>query len=927
MDAFDGNAYRKRVLATLDKDFAAADPGSGDVFLVFDLDPEVTDAAAIRSRVDDVVAFWNRELSSPKYKGLVAQLSRRREDYTAVLLDPTSRRAAADRVRARRAAADTARYTDLDRLAGQLAGRFGGIPPDRVPTLRALATRRGLSAGDFAAWLGRHRVLAGATAPAEPWDAAVRRQIRDQLDELARTEDRGDGYPTLWAFLGVVPNASREQVQARHAELVAGLGASRHNRAKTLRGDLLGHVKTRLLAEDGAARYAASLRADARDRIEQDVTEQAVVAGEVSAADYEALVARIVGFGWGLDSDAARAVVRETASGVGVSLAVAPAVDYVLCGACRTPQPAAARTLETRCRYCGEPLFTACPACGEAVETAASVCPRCGESLQAVRAALALTRTAEEHLTAGRPAAAREAGMQARDGLAASRVPAALSRVLARADAALVSAGAEWAALADDESAGRLFGAYDRALRLARSAADVPGGAGLLPEQEVVRLGDRRAGVLAEVDAARRLAPPAAEAALCAILDRVPDAAEAAVALERLPLAPPVGVTASAEGEQGALISWLRSPARGVGGYRVQRVTPGPGGSLDRATVARTSTTSLHDAGAPGGVSLVYEVTAVAGRRASEAAASDPLVLYRDVAALVADPSETSIALRWAAPPGNGRVVIGRTSAADSPLRLTPRRIVPAEHGRHVDADVPGGAVVVYRVSVEYARVAGPPVVTAGRSVTSRLRRPPRPVRDLFAAIRQGRTVVSFTPPAEGEVQVFATAGPAARPLAQPGESVDVTALAARPGVRKVGTGRRRVIDQHAAGRVVYTPVTVGADGAVAGEAVEHVAANPVRNLVARDEGAQIVLTFAMPTGVTEAFVRWREDGYPQGPDDPAASGAKVTNTKLEIAGGFAIPAPPSGGPLYVAVYPAVRVDPSRPVVAVPVAALVAVRG
>ena len=88
MDAFDGNAYRKRVLATLDKDFAAADPGSGDVFLVFDLDPEVTDAAAIRSRVDDVVAFWNRELSSPKYKGLVAQLSRRREDYTAVLLDP-----------------------------------------------------------------------------------------------------------------------------------------------------------------------------------------------------------------------------------------------------------------------------------------------------------------------------------------------------------------------------------------------------------------------------------------------------------------------------------------------------------------------------------------------------------------------------------------------------------------------------------------------------------------------------------------------------------------------------------------------------------------------------------------------------------------------------------------------------------------------
>ena len=514
MDALDGNAYRKRVLARLDKDFAAADPDSGDVFLVFDLDPNVTDAAAIRARIDDVAAFWNRELTSPKYKGLVAQLARRRAAYTAVLLDPDRRRGAADRVRARRAAAETARYADLDRLAGQLATRFGGIPPDRVPTLRALAHRRGLAPEEFAAWLGGQRVLAGATAAAEPWDPAVRRQIRAALDELARIDDRVDGYPTLWEFLALTPEAGPEQVQARHAELVAGLGAARHNRAKTLRGDLLGHVKTRLLAEDGPARYAASLRADARDRIEADVTEKAVVAGEVSAADYETLVARIVGLGWGLDSDAARAVVRETAGALGVSLAVAPAVDYVLCGACRTPQPAPARTLETRCRYCGEPLFAACPACGTAVETAASVCPRCGESLREVRAALALARTAEEHLSAGRPAAAHEVGLRARNGLGERRVPAALSRVLSRADAALVSARAEWAALAADEAAGRLFGAYDRALRLSRAAADVAGGSGLLPEQEVVRLGDRRAGVLAEVDAARRLAAPAAESAL-----------------------------------------------------------------------------------------------------------------------------------------------------------------------------------------------------------------------------------------------------------------------------------------------------------------------------------------------------------------------------------------------------------------------------
>ena len=42
---------------------------------------------------------------------------------------------------------------------------------------------------------------------------------------------------------------------------------------------------------------------------------------------------------------------------------------------------------------------------------------------------------------------------------------------------------------------------------------------------------------------------------------------------------------------------------------------------------------------------------------------------------------------------------------------------------------------------------------------------------------------------------------------------------------------------------------------------------------------------------------------------DPAALTAKVTNTKLEIAGGFAIAAPNDGRALHVAVYPALRLD------------------
>ncbi|WP_163568158.1 hypothetical protein [Fodinicola feengrottensis] len=40
-----------------------------------------------------------------------------------------------------------------------------------------------------------------------------------------------------------------------------------------------------------------------------------------------------------------------------------------------------------------------------------------------------------------------------------------------------------------------------------------------------------------------------------------------------------------------------------------------------------------------------------------------------------------------------------------------------------------------------------------------------------------------------------------------------------------------------------------------------------------------------------------------------------ITNTKLEISGGLAIPAPTDGRPLFIAVYPTVRLTPAgRPV-------------
>ena len=99
MPALDGNAYRKKVLARLAADFSVADPETGDPFFVFDLDPD-RDQATVLKQIGDVVAFWQKERTSIKYKGVAADLVAARAWYEAVLTDPARRSAAATRVQA-----------------------------------------------------------------------------------------------------------------------------------------------------------------------------------------------------------------------------------------------------------------------------------------------------------------------------------------------------------------------------------------------------------------------------------------------------------------------------------------------------------------------------------------------------------------------------------------------------------------------------------------------------------------------------------------------------------------------------------------------------------------------------------------------------------------------------------------------------------
>jgi hypothetical protein len=890
--AFDATGYRQRVLATLR---GASRLDLSDPFFVVDLPVDVDDEALIRARIVALVGFWNKE-RSPNYKALTAELARHRSDLEAVLLDSAARAAAATAVRAARAAADADRYGALDALAEKLAARYQGIPRSRLPNLAKLAKSKGLDDAAFAAWAARQQIIEDGGG-AEPLPISVRAQIRADLDELGRLTGDSAHSATLWTLLELPPAATAGEIAVKHAELIADNERRQHDHQMTVTANVLTYVKQHLMTGDRAP-YTASLAEDAKDRLRDSVAERVIVDGELSATDYEACVRKVIGYGYGLTSEQARNVVRHVATDLGATLAVAPAVDYVVCANCREPQPAAGANT---CRYCGAELFTQCPACAQRVEAASVACQHCGVSLRAVRAAQEQLASARAALAQGQPSAAHAklAGVRR----AARTVPslaAAIDSVALEVDRVLTAAQADWRAAERDLGEHRLYSAIDRLARVARVAADVAGPNGVAAGERLADLATRKASVQAEVAAARRLPDMAKEAALSRVLTVAADCGEALDLLTAIPLAPPTNLRAAATGDA-ITLRWDQAPAPGVVRYRVTRIVSAPNGTqADAKPVGTTGSCEFEDAGGPGGALVAHEVATVSGRRSSVPLRTQPSLIVRDVKNLAARIDGSGVVLTWALPVRFGNIVVERVADPQAGLSL-PLRRARADGQSWTDVNVTPGVAFTYHVYAEYRDAAGTSVRTPGAHVTATVVPRPKPVSEIWAETASGRTTITWSRPPAGEVRIYA----AAAPLAAADADVDLAALAR--GGRYVGSGQRRTIDEKAKGLITYTPVTVDGGQAVAGPSIVHLPVPPPRNAHVTDTGTELVVTFSLPPGVTEALIAGRRDAMPAGPDDPAAQTWKVTNTKLELNGGLRVPAPADGVAWYLSIHSVAR--------------------
>src|SRR5215472_9778908 len=404
--------------------------------------------------------------------------------------------------------------------------------------------------------------------------------------------------------------------------------------------NLLTYTKQHLMTGD-AARYAASLIEDAKDRLRDTVAEKVIVDGELNAADYESCVRKVIGFGFGLSSEQARLAVRRVATELGATLPV----DYLICPNCREPQPA---TSQQTCRYCGADVYLQCPACGQQAEAAAVACPHCGTSFQAIQGAVDELASAQAELAEGHPAAARTLlETAARAARNAPVLASQIANVSDGVDRRIATAQSDWRAAGRDLTAHNLYAAMDRLARIDRVAADVTGPAGESAADLLAELAARKASVQADIAAARKLPDEAKEPALGRILNIAADSGEAIDMLAALPLAPPANLRAEVTPDAVAL-RWEPSTSAGQVSYKVTRVITAPGGGQpERRVIGTTNSTEFDDAGAPGGALVAHEISAVSARRTSPAVSTRPALMARDLTSLAARADASGISLTW----------------------------------------------------------------------------------------------------------------------------------------------------------------------------------------------------------------------------------------------------------------------------------------
>jgi hypothetical protein len=871
----------KYLAETLRPYATGARPGLPGLFERYLLEPDDRDGTAIAGRLADVKALWDKNLEHARYGELARALAGGHDDACLALQDPGERKRLADeleRSRTKEAAASEKAIGGWRELLAEYVAA-GGLTPATRASLERIASKQGLDPALVRGELD----AAPEAAPPPVMDAASRGQVRKALGDLARVvgEERLSlslfhalGLDGITDDLGVV-GRQYEKVEAQNRARTFGQTASSYKTVLAL-------VRMHLLEADPRA-YVEGLvediGADMEFEVARSATDRVIDPTEAEALLRDAMRR-------GLTDELARRLIADLARDHGARLEVGAAVDYVACPACNTPH--ARPTAPDSCARCGTALVVDCraPGCGARNDATASRCRSCGADLFAIAEATRRLAAIPQALRDGRIGWAAEELGDVRRTLGEEAIPPELRAALAERSS---EAQAGWTDAEQAIAGRRLYEARGSLRELDRTASDLVGPAGDLPQARLAEVESRLQGVDRALVRARASTGDDREAAFCEALSIAEDCEEAAAALEAIPPKPPGAVSVELDGS-GPAVAWEPSETPGAR-YVIVRVDAGSG---ERSTVATSDGARCGDPDAPTGATVRYEVASVRGRTRSEPRRSEPLLVAHEVRELAVQEDDGEVRLTWQPLPTTARVLVRRTTEG-----VAGSVVLPSGRAGLADADVENGRRYAYRISVEYDGRHE----TAGVTAYAQPAPPPEGVEAVDLRTEAGGVRIGVSQPPHGTVAILRCDS---EPETELGERLDPEALD--------GLGRRLrpepggALDPSPAGVCWYLPVTLAGGVAIAGRAVRHLALPAISNVSVTEAAGQFRLTWEWPENVRLARVVWRRDRQPAAPDEPGTEAAWVRLGEYRDHGGFTIEADGSGA-LFAAVLAGLRTD------------------
>ena len=364
------------------------------------------------------------------------------------------------------------------------------------------------------------------------------------------------------------------------------------------------------------------------------------------------------------------------------------------------------------------------------------------------------------------------------------------------------------------------------------------------------------------------------------------DLTRARTGLARFPPLAPVGLQI-AENSNGFRLNWKadvtrRTLMQGLSGlhrhqhYRVLRkIDSQPQDRDDGTIVAEINEFSFDDNKAPIATIIYYAIYSEwNGVYSNKAAVAGPLFRVAEIEALEVLPSDSMINLRWKQLSNCIRVE-ARRSVGKIPTHRGDGVTLPTQECGLVDIGLNNGVSYGYLLMAVYGNpdAPGTELISNGIGFVTSPVPLPQPVLDLQCKHRDSYLDLSWTPPADGAVQIRKIKGNL--PLVA-GSQIQLSKIE-QYGVLLISSmsGYARCeLDGELS--IVLLPITILNSSAVLGKTVRISIIEDIRKLEAHHNGSSIILTWVWPTEAEEVLICYRKDCFPKQPDELEATKQQV---------------------------------------------------